>query len=367
MRLAWLDNAKMVAMICVIIGHIGPLLINGWPFQIGSLIVSFNMPLFVMLAGITGLSGIARVHDYKTLLEYLDKVLWRMVVPAVALSAINQAWLGLILARKLWVVFAIITLLLWLLKRYSSSGVITSKWVKMLCAIMKDIFVVFLLVSSTWLNMFWFLTMLLKLQVFSACAIMVLCLIHISQKIQILLLACGIWIISYLMFDSWTFEMSIYFAIGLLLKQCGFVDRVLNMPYWLSAIFTVIGISICYIWTGGYGFYSHTIDSLVQDGNVYIYILRVIAAICLSIAIIRWVFGLSGVYNWFSHAGSRSMAFYIIHVLILETWIYPYLHLSVSLIEGIISVLVLASITYGIILLCERTKITRGLVLGDWK
>jgi fucose 4-O-acetylase-like acetyltransferase len=53
-RISWIDNAKFIAILCVVIGHAFSL-INGFRGydEINLFIVIFNMPLFALLSGIT--------------------------------------------------------------------------------------------------------------------------------------------------------------------------------------------------------------------------------------------------------------------------------------------------------------------------
>lgn len=370
MRLPWLDNAKMVAMICVIIGHTGGLFANGIPGRFMGIIVGFNMPLFVLLSGLVSLGALSRLVDFRSLTDYFEKILWRMMIPAVALSAIDQAAKGMLFARKLWVLYFCIALLFWIVFRKPLIKEKLSKVPDKLMLFCKFALVIFLLVSSLWLNMFWFLSMLMKLQLSAACLSYILNFTLISQKTQIVTISIFLWIGSYFVFDGWTFEMSIYYAIGLLIKQFGMIVKIWQMKIWLSAILFIAGCVLCRFFTINYGFYTYSFADLLQNGIAHIYALRVIVALLLSSAIIRWVFALSRDYNWFSHAGSRSMAFYTIHALLLATvpaGFYIENPHNYMWIFGFLFAFAFTTVTYGIILLCERWKLTRGLVLGDWK
>ena len=370
MRLSWLDNAKMVAMICVIIGHTGDLFSNGIPGRLLGLIVAFNMPLFVLLSGLVSLGALYRITDIKSLIDYAEKILWRMIVPAVVLSAIDQSAKGMLFSRKLWTVYLCIAFLQWFVFRQPNVkekllGV--SQYLFYFC---NAALVGFLMISSLWLNMYWFLSMLMKLQLSAACVMLLLNFLQIPQKTRIIILFATLWFGYYFLDGGWTFEMSIYFAIGLLLKQFDLVDRICNMQLWVSILLFVTGCILCRHFTINYGFYGSSLQSLLPQGLAYIYVLRVLVALFLSAAIIRWIYALSREYNWFSYAGSRSMAFYTIHALILETILKGFYidnPNNYMWFFGFLMAFAITGVTYGIILLCERIKITRGLVLGDWK
>lgn len=367
-RSPWLDNAKMVAMLCVIAGHTGGWL-GGWPLNIGGLIVAFNMPLFVLLSGYTSLGGLLRLDSLKGLLDYVEKILWRMVVPAVCLSAIDQMWRGAFLARKLWLVYAALAIILWLMAKWREREGLP--FPKVVLDIARCILVVFLLVSSLNLNMYWFLSMLMKLQMFAAVLVLLGKWMKVTVGSLILALSALLWGASYLMFDSWTFEMSVYFAMGLAMKQMGMFDRILHMKYLVTIALFAVGCILCRLVTIDYGFYDNSLRSLIDQGLYHIYPLRVFVALTLSFAIIRWVYALSGDYNWFSKMGSYTLAFYTIHCLILDDFLKPYIHFdnpaNYMWIVGILATVVLTVATYTIIRVCERWLVTRRLVLGDWK
>lgn len=367
-RLSWLDNAKMVAMLCVIAGHTGGWL-GGWPYNIGGIIVAFNMPLFVLLSGYTSLGGLLRSDSLKGLLDYAEKTLWRMVVPAVCLSAMDQVWRGSFFARKFWVAYAMASVILWLVtelkaRNYSRSMAVYSDAVR-------AALVVFLIAGSESLNMYWFLSMLLKFQLSVAMMILLGKWLKISVGSLIIVSSVLLWCLTYFLSDSWTFEMSAYFAIGLVMKQFGVFGRVQKMNPMAAFSMFVIGCILCRLFTIGYEFYDNSLNELISQGSGHIYPLRVLVALALSLAIIRWVYALSGEYNWFSKMGSNTLAFYTIHCLILDDFLKPYIHFNnpdnCKWIIGIMSALALTAVTYLIIRLCEQWIVTRRLVLGILK
>lgn len=367
-RSPWLDNAKMVAMLCVIAGHIGGLFC-GWPYNIGGLIVAFNMPLFVLLSGYTALGGLLRLENIKSLLDYAEKTLWRMVIPAVCLSAIDQAWRGLILSRKLWILYAILAIALWLIGKWKDKEIkhIPCRIVDLARALL----VVFLLCSSLKLNMYWFLSMLMTLQMTAAIMILAGRWMKTSDRYLIPIISALLWLFSYFAYNSWTFEMSIYFSMGLVMKQLGLFDKTLQMKQWVAGCLFLIGCILCCLFTINYGFYYNGINEMISQGLYHIYPLRVLIALFLSLAIIRWVYALSHSYSWFSKMGSYTLAFYTIHSLILDDFLKPYIHFdnpaNYMWIFGILATIALTAVTYFIIRVWERWVVTRRLVLGILK
>lgn len=368
MRFSWLDNAKMVAMLCVIAGHMGALF-GGWPLDIGGLIVAFNMPLFVLLSGYTSLGCFLRLDEIKDLLDFAEKTLWRMLVPAVCLSAVDQAWRGLFFSRKLWMVYAALVVVLWLAgiwKERNSSQVLS------LCLdIVRAMLVFFLLCASINLNIYWFLSMLLKLQIAAAIIVHAVRYLKGFSGYVVPFASVLLWFLSYFVYDSWTFEMATYFSIGLVIKQIGIFDKVLQMKQWLTFTLFIVGSVLCYSFTISYSFYTNGLNELIGQGMFLIYPIRMVVALFISLAIIRWVYALSGEYNWFSKMGSYTLAFYTIHCLILDDFLKPYIHFNnpdnCMWIIGIMSALALTAVTYLIIRLCEQWIVTRRLVLGILK
>lgn len=365
-RASWLDNAKMVAMLCVIAGHTIGLFANGLPAIVSGLIVAFNMPLFVLLSGYTSLGGLLRLDGVRSLLDYAEKALWRMVVPAVCLSALDQIWRGAFFSRKLWIVYAVLSVSLWLIGKCRERDRVP--FPKLWLDIARGVLVAFLLYSSLSLNMYWFLSMLLKLQMLAAVMVLLGKWMKVSVGSLVLVLSALLWGTSYVIFDTWTFEMSVYFAIGLVMKQFGMFDRILHMDHLTAILLFVGGCILCRQVTIDYGFYSYGLEGLIRHGLYYIYPLRLLVALAISFAIIRWVYALSNDYNWFSKMGSYTLAFYTIHCLILEDFLKPHVYFddpsNYMWIFGLLAIVVFASVTYIIIRACDRWIVTRRLILG---
>lgn len=364
-RYPWLDNAKMVAMLCVIAGHTGSWF-GGWPLNIGGLIVAFNMPLFVLLSGYTSIGGLLRLDSIKSLLDYAEKTLWRMMIPAVCLSAIDQAWRGLIFARKFWVVYALVAIMLWLVCKLKERN--TRHLLDFFLDIVRIALVVFLIAGSESLNMYWFLSMLMKLQLSAAVMSLIGKWVKVPVGSLVIVSSVLLWVLTYLFSNSWVFEMSAYFAIGLVMKQYGIFERILQLRHITAVCMFVVGSILFRFATMDNDFYGNSLISLIDQGLYHIYPLRVFVALVLSFAIIRWVYALSIDYNWFSKMGSYTLAFYTIHCLILDDFLKPYIHFdnpdNYMRIFGVLATIALTAVTYLIIRMCEQWIVTRRLVLG---
>ena len=65
-RIAWLDNVKMFAMLCVILGHVMTIVIKTNVDLSGKIIehfiVAFNIPLFVIISGYSNLNTFNKIY-----------------------------------------------------------------------------------------------------------------------------------------------------------------------------------------------------------------------------------------------------------------------------------------------------------------
>ena len=82
-RIAWIDNTKMVAMLFVMLGHTWRIIHCPLPEWLNVFILSFNMPLFVILSGYTSYNAISRIISWRDLVKFIEKLTKRMLVPAV--------------------------------------------------------------------------------------------------------------------------------------------------------------------------------------------------------------------------------------------------------------------------------------------
>ena len=92
-RIAWIDNIRLFAILCVIFGHcwylgdpnaLGGYEVAGYHFQ-KLFIVSFNMPLFVFLSGYCAYNGITSIKSFDSLVSYWKKIAMRIAIPTFLL------------------------------------------------------------------------------------------------------------------------------------------------------------------------------------------------------------------------------------------------------------------------------------------
>lgn len=85
-RLSWVDNVKMVAMLFVILGHTWRIIHCPLPEWLSLFILSFNMPLFVLMTGYTSVRGIDKIATIQNLKDYLFKTTKRVMLPSAVFS-----------------------------------------------------------------------------------------------------------------------------------------------------------------------------------------------------------------------------------------------------------------------------------------
>lgn len=102
-RIIWIDIAKAIAIICMIIGHLVPL---GSPIR--NLIYSFHMPLFFILTGYT----MKRVNSFSDVFEQIKKDSKHILVPYFAIYALDKI-LGIVLQGEYIDFYKCIETLVW--------------------------------------------------------------------------------------------------------------------------------------------------------------------------------------------------------------------------------------------------------------
>lgn len=82
-RAAWIDNARMFAMSCVVIAHIKSAMGTPCTQGFSYWIVSYNMPLFVILSSYLAYNGISKVSTVSDLVHTLEKYALRIAFPTL--------------------------------------------------------------------------------------------------------------------------------------------------------------------------------------------------------------------------------------------------------------------------------------------
>jgi len=84
-RIAWIDNARFFAMLCVILYHSSQLVTNEY-YYAGWIIESFNMALFFFLSGLTSYRSIENVETFKDWFDFFKKKFMRIMLPCMFVS-----------------------------------------------------------------------------------------------------------------------------------------------------------------------------------------------------------------------------------------------------------------------------------------
>lgn len=80
-RIRWIDIAKAIAIIGMIIGHVVP-----WGTPVRNFIFSFHMPLFFILTGFTA----KEIESLTELFERIKKDFWHLLVPYIVLHVVDN-------------------------------------------------------------------------------------------------------------------------------------------------------------------------------------------------------------------------------------------------------------------------------------
>ena len=84
-RIAWIDNVRFFAMLCVILYHSSALVVNEY-YYAGWIIESFNMALFFFLSGLTSYNSIGRIESIKDWFDFFKKKFIRIMLPCLFVS-----------------------------------------------------------------------------------------------------------------------------------------------------------------------------------------------------------------------------------------------------------------------------------------
>ena len=330
-RIAWLDNVKMFAMLCVIFGHVMTIVIKTNVYPSGKIIehfiVAFNMPLFVIISGYSNLNTFNKIIEWRELIYFVKKSVIRILLPVVTFCVIG-------------------------------------------------------LTPNFIFSPFWFLNMILYLMVGFAVIHFVVYTIGRQHRLGMaifLFLLCFIWVNK-----VWMGEMCTYYAIGLLCKQYGIFDRprrlifpmLLALGVFMFVIFWLCGV---YVYRES-SFYACSFTELLSLGRLELWGERQLLAIILSVAIIGLFLNYNSRYTLFSKMGKYTLSFYLFHAMILRlfrndsiinmfhnTWFYQYFYESERLrwCGAFIIFVMMTLLSWGLICVCKEWKWTRLLFLGQ--
>lgn len=84
-RIAWIDNVRFFAMLCVILYHSSALVDNEY-YYAGWIIESFNMALFFFLSGLTSYNSVGAIENIQDWFNFLKKRFIRIMMPCLFVS-----------------------------------------------------------------------------------------------------------------------------------------------------------------------------------------------------------------------------------------------------------------------------------------
>ena len=194
-RIAWLDNVKMFAMLCVILGHVMTIVIKTNMDLSGKIIehfiVAFNMPLFVIISGYSNLNTFNKITKWRELIDFVKKSVIRILLPVVTFCVIG-------------------------------------------------------LTPNFIFSPFWFLNMILYLMIGFAVihfAVYSIKKQHMLGVSVLLFLLCFIWVNK-----VWMGEMCTYYAVGLLCKKYGIFDRPKRIIFPMLLLLYINICNILVVW-----------------------------------------------------------------------------------------------------------------------
>ena len=284
MRLSWLDDAKMFAMLSVILGHCFHINLIGVD-TVSGIIVSYNMQLFMFLAGYTSAKSLESISDWNHYWHYIVKIALHLLLPTFAIGALqalitfdpaaigNEQWFLKMLFRYLLVFASVNWLALELNKRLNKDGILEP--------------------LPLWLSIFRYLLFAVLMFVLS------------KTKLP---------------------EFAFYFLSGYLLKKHKLLDRItasinsrlfmtIMLPIQITALFlTIFTWHKCY----GYNFYDEPFWTLFEKNETIIFIYRQLCGFGWIILLVPLFILFSPKYTLFSYWGSKSLGLYITHTFIIH-------------------------------------------------
>ncbi len=325
-RQAWLDNIKLFAIFCVVLGHTLGFLtkheIAGYEL-IQGIIVSFNMPLFFMLSGFSSGTRIVKIKTFSNFFSLSIKNTIRILIPAYFLS--------------------IITFLLGL---GGGDGMLSS---------------------------YWFLPILWRLLIFfSLCCYINNVIIKRYTNLSIINNYGGI--ILFLVFSQFLgnrmSEFSTYIVVGFIVNNKNIIEKI-NFKIVIIIFFTYC---LCLIPTIGKNFYKpdYQYHNLIFSNQWYILVLRQFCAIALSLLLLRFFKLYSKKYTKISSFGSMTLGIYLIHDFFIENLlgkklnvVLPKINNSIDILLVLVVAVLAIIISILLIDLIRRSKFLKLLLLGE--
>jgi len=276
-RIAWLDNARFIAIALMIMGHVCGHLLQGEVIGVDiyqNVIVAFNMPLFVILSGYGNYGSLSRMQS----LSDFGKIVWKsfthvlcpIVLPMLLYCSIDKSWEPIGFEKG-----------------------------------------------------FWFLWMLFYLLVFNAVAFGVVrilssfCKKYLQYENENMALLSSLFVMMAMamVWDrQYTCEMCSYFAVGFLARHYKIFEGTLK-NWWciaLIALLSVVMYSYWYDMQSGHWFYWNSLRQMKAASLLHHYALRQLIATGFSFVIIMVTIRLSRYRSFISLLGMHTLSMYIV-------------------------------------------------------
>lgn len=369
-REAWIDNVKMVAMLFVILGHTPVMIHSSLPSWLAIFVLSFHMPLFVVMTGYTSVRSIDAISDISSLGAYLLKITKRILVPCAFFSAI----MGIVMSsfkfasggelplQKILVDIGIVIayVIAWYYRNIS----------------LKYGFYILCLVSIplSFSSPFWFFNMIWSVCVCCALSSYITKAfnVRISEWGGQFLFALLAFVIALLVenISSKTSDFILFFIAGYLMKKYHYPVKNFKIVY--SFLYLIAGLIIAVLLGRGLmDFWKMHFIQFTEQRIAHLYFLRVAASILICLFFIHITKFFSEDYSRFSFWGAQTLGLYMVHSMLVN--MVERLKLSFDfddvffLLYSITAVTLIIIFSMLIIKFFMKYKVTNELCLGNLK
>lgn len=328
-RISWIDDAKMFAMLCVVLSHCLDQYMSAdtsYKDVVHEFIIAFNMQMFMALAGYTSFKSLTAITSWSKYWHYVLKNAIHLLLPCIS--------------------FGIVT------------AIINQK------------------VSSIF-YIEWFLSMLFKYLIIFALTNWLFHLIckkidnkEKKERLQTLGIYSVFAVIMVLIPSSKLTEFVSFFMLGIVAKKYDLLKQFHSLGiYKLVVITTLLLFTIWFAFgiSRHNNFYCNPIHDLVSEGIYDIIIARQFCGLACVIVFTYVIYLLSNGYTLFSYCGSKTLGIYLIHNFYLRT-LLPRLGLNdLNWPETILLTIALTCLTLTTIFILEQNRYTSFLYLGNRK
>lgn len=371
-RIAWIDNIRLFAILCVIFGHcwylgdsnaLGGYEVAGYHFQ-KLFIVSFNMPLFVFLSGYCAYNGITSIKSFDSLVSYWKKIAMRIAIPTFLLFMLEGV-IGRIQKQDYLVSICLLGIIIavfisYYLYRHSARRILKGFF---------PILSLMILFVTAIYSSFWFPTMLLQIMILISFFVY----LRNNNKAVLSVLFAVVSIISLFLFSSklpYTEEFILYFALGLLLKHYGVFSESKSFPYVTSIISFLLALALMFV-VGDNDFYALRFSSMSVDNGYHYFVIRQLCAVSWIVFFCSIFKRFININKWqlISYLGGATLPLYLIHAFI-KSYTFPFIHITSrnDMIIWLLIILVFIALFCAstlLILLFRKNEITKVLLLGE--